>query len=270
MNLNRLPPDDRFSLKEYYCLLTHSQPFILLLILPYSFSLSSSAPPFGCHFFEFMILSFMSHNKNGGTYMLKLIVWIQNFLNKIRRDRISAYSGQSAYFIILSALPFILFLLTLVQHLPFTLEMIKDSIFLVIPEPYAPTVTAIFNDIHVESGTTLLSVSVIMTIWTAGKGIMAISGGLNSVQQVEENRPYLILRIKAAVYTLLFAVMIIFTVLVLVFGNRIYLWLQSFMPNTRIAIITASLIRNLLMALLPSLFTFLCLHCFINSFRQNA
>ena len=163
--------------------------------------------------------------------MLKLIVWIQNFLNKIRRDRISAYSGQSAYFIILSALPFILFLLTLVQHLPFTLEMIKDSIYLVIPEPYAPTVTAIFNDIHVESGTTLLSVSVIMTIWTAGKGIMAISGGLNSVQQVEENRPYLILRIKAAVYTLLFAVMIIFTVLVLVFGNRIYLWLQSFMPN---------------------------------------
>ena len=163
--------------------------------------------------------------------MLKLIVWIQNFLNKIRRDRISAYSGQSAYFIILSALPFILFLLTLVQHLPFTLEMIKDSIYLVIPEAYAPTVTAIFNDIHVESGTTLLSVSVIMTIWTAGKGIMAISGGLNSVQQVEENRPYLILRIKAAVYTLLFAVMIIFTVLVLVFGNRIYLWLQSFMPN---------------------------------------
>ena len=45
--------------------------------------------------------------------MLKLIDWVQNLLKKIRKDRLAAYSGQSAYFIILSFLPFLLFLLTL-------------------------------------------------------------------------------------------------------------------------------------------------------------
>lgn len=163
--------------------------------------------------------------------MLKLIDWIQNLLTKIRKDRLAAYSGQSAYFIILSFLPFLLFLLTLVQHLPIDMEAMMDAIFLVIPRSYETTVAAILNDIHVESGATILSVSVIITIWTAGKGIMALSDGLNSVQGIEENRNYFILRLKAALYTLLFAIVIIFTVIVLVFGNRIYSWLRTAIPN---------------------------------------
>ena len=163
--------------------------------------------------------------------MLKVIVWVQNILKKIRRDRLAAYSGQSAYFIILSFLPFLLFLLTLIQHLPFDTEALLDTVFLVIPRSYESTVTAILNDIHVESGATILSVSVIITIWTAGKGIMALSDGLNSVQEIEENRNYFILRLKAALYTLLFAIVIIFTIIVLVFGNRIYFWLRTAMPG---------------------------------------
>lgn len=163
--------------------------------------------------------------------MLKLIDWVQNLLKKIRKDRLAAYSGQSAYFIILSFLPFLLFLLTLIQHLPIDMENMMDAIFLVIPRSYETTVAAILNDIHVESGATILSVSVIITIWTAGKGIMALSDGLNSVQEIEENRNYFILRLKAALYTLLFAIVIIFTVIVLVFGNRIYSWLRTAIPN---------------------------------------
>jgi membrane protein len=163
--------------------------------------------------------------------MLKIIVWVQNILNKIRKDRLGAYAGQSAYFIILSALPFILFLLTLIQHLPIDMEGLMNAIFLVIPRSYESAVDALINDIQVESGATILSLSVIITIWTAGKGIMAISNGLNSVQGIEENRNYFILRLKAALYTLLFAIVIIFTVLVLVFGNRIYSWLRAAVPT---------------------------------------
>ena len=163
--------------------------------------------------------------------MLKLIDWVQNLLKKIRKDRLAAYSGQSAYFIILSFLPFLLFLLTLLHHLPSDMVTMLDGIFLVIPRSSETTVAAILNDIHVESGATILSVSVIITIWTAGKGIMALSDGLNSVQEIEENRNYFILRLKAALYTLLFAIVIIFTVIVLVFGNRIYSWLRTAIPN---------------------------------------
>lgn len=163
--------------------------------------------------------------------MLKLIVWIQNILKKIRKDHLAAYSGQSAYFLILSALPFVLFLLTLFQHLPIDIRALMDGIALITPEKYMPTVEAVLNDIHVESGSTIMSLSVIITIWTAAKGIMAITEGLNSVREIEEDRNYFLLRFKAACYTLLFAAVIIFTVFVLVFGNRIYSWLRITFPG---------------------------------------
>lgn len=163
--------------------------------------------------------------------MLKVIVWIQNMLKKVRRHHLAAYSGQSAYFLILSALPFALFLLTLFQYLPIDTQALLDGIALIIPGKYMPAAEAVLNDIHVASGSTIMSLSVVITIWTAAKGIMAITEGLNSVREIEEHRNYFLLRFKAACYTLLFAAVIIFTVFVLVFGNQIYSWIRTVFPS---------------------------------------
>lgn len=167
----------------------------------------------------------------GGNVMLKVIVWIQNMLKKVRRHHLAAYSGQSAYFLILSALPFALFLLTLFQYLPINTQALLDGIALIIPGKYMPAAEAVLNDIHVASGSTIMSLSVVITIWTAAKGIMAITEGLNSVREIEEHRNYFLLRFKAACYTLLFAAVIIFTVFVLVFGNQIYSWIRTVFPS---------------------------------------
>ena len=167
----------------------------------------------------------------GGNVMLKVIVWIQNMLKKVRRHHLAAYSGQSAYFLILSALPFALFLLTLFQYLPIDTQALLDGIALIIPGKYMPATEAVLNDIHVASGSTIMSLSVVITIWTAAKGIMAITEGLNSVREIEEHRNYFLLRFKAACYTLLFAAVIIFTVFVLVFGNQIYSWIRTVFPS---------------------------------------
>lgn len=163
--------------------------------------------------------------------MLKVIVWIQNMLKKVRRHHLAAYSGQPAYFLILSALPFALFLLTLFQYLPIDTQALLDGIALIIPGKYMPAAEAVLNDIHVASGSTIMSLSVVITIWTAAKGIMAITEGLNSVREIEEHRNYFLLRFKAACYTLLFAAVIIFTVFVLVFGNQIYSWIRTVFPS---------------------------------------
>lgn len=167
----------------------------------------------------------------GGNVMLKVIVWIQNMLKKVRRHHLAAYSGQSAYFLILSALPFALFLLTLFQYLPIDTQALLDGIALIIPGKYMPAAEAVLNDIHVASGSTIMSLSVVITIWTAAKGIMAITEGLNSVREIEEHRNYFLLRFKVACYTLLFAAVIIFTVFVLVFGNQIYSWIRTVFPS---------------------------------------
>lgn len=59
---------------------------------------------------------------------------------------------------------------------------------------------------------------------------MAIARGLNAVNDIDESRNYFILRILATIYTLLFAIMILFTLAFLVFGNRLYLLIVSYFP----------------------------------------
>ena len=147
---------------------------------------------------------------------------IHKIIHKLRHDHVSAYAGQSAYFTVLSVIPFLLFLLTLIQHLPIELKDILDTLYYIIPESYEPLIQSVFYDIHVESGKALLSVSLIITIWTAGKGTLVLSNGLNTIYDLEDDRNYFELRIKAMLYTILFALVIVFTMLFLVFGNRIY------------------------------------------------
>jgi len=62
---------------------------------------------------------------------------------------------------------------------------------------------------------------------------LAIVKGLNSVYGIKETRSYLKLRLISSVYTLIFAVMLIITLTILVFGNRLYVWIESKIPILR-------------------------------------
>ena len=54
--------------------------------------------------------------------------------------------------------------------------------------------------------------------------------GLNSVYEINETRHFLHLRVIAALYTLIFAVMVITTMILFVFGNRLYFWIEQKFP----------------------------------------
>ena len=162
--------------------------------------------------------------------MLRLIVWVRNVLKKIRHDHVSAFAAQSAYFLILSAIPFIIFLLTLLRFLPIGMDGLLEGLALIIPSKYYATAVTVFESIYQSSSTTLLSFSIITVIWSAGKGIMALANGLNAVNEIDETRSYVRIRLKAACYTVLFAILIIFTLTFLVFGNQIFTWLVGQFP----------------------------------------
>ena len=162
--------------------------------------------------------------------MLNLIQWIKNVTAKIRHDNVSAFAAQSAYFIILSFFPFIMFVMTLIRFLPIDIDALVNAVISIIPSSSVSTVSWLLNEAMDKSSGTLLSLTIITLLWTAGKGIMAIARGLNAVNDIDESRNYFILRILATIYTLLFAIMILFTLAFLVFGNRLYLLIVSYFP----------------------------------------
>ena len=57
-----------------------------------------------------------------------------------------------------------------------------------------------------------------------------MTDGLNSVNDLEETRNWFVLRFWAVVYTVVFLVAIVFTLLVLVFGNQLKILATQYVP----------------------------------------
>lgn len=55
--------------------------------------------------------------------MHTILRWIKGFLKKNTEDYLGAYASQAAFFIVLSAFPFCIFLLTLLRYSPLPMKI---------------------------------------------------------------------------------------------------------------------------------------------------
>ncbi|MCG5015039.1 YhjD/YihY/BrkB family envelope integrity protein, partial [Collinsella aerofaciens] len=72
--------------------------------------------------------------------------------------------------------------------------------------------------------------TIIVALWSAGKGVLALTTGLNCVYDCKETRNYIILRIRATFYTVAFIIVIIFLLVLSVFGNTLNLFVTEHYP----------------------------------------
>jgi len=154
------------------------------------------------------------------------------FFRKIRDEHISAFSAQAAFFIIISFFPFIMLLLSMIKYTSIEESDMLKLFTQIFPTAVNPFMVTIIDQIyHTRNTGTLISLTAITTLWSAGKGFLAIMKGLNAVYDIEETRHYLLLRLIAAFYTLAFAVTIIMTMGLFVFGNRLFFWIRQKLPS---------------------------------------
>lgn len=150
---------------------------------------------------------------------------------KVRDDYVAAFSAQAALFTIISFFPFVMLLLGILQYTSITRSMLMTMFTQVFPTGINSMVISVVDEIYNSSlSKTLISVTAITTLWSAGKGFLAIMKGLNSVYEIKESRNYFFVRITATIYTLIFAFMIIVTITLFVFGNQLYLWVVTKFP----------------------------------------
>lgn len=153
------------------------------------------------------------------------------FFEKMSEDHVSAFSAQAAFFLLLSVFPLLMIMLNLTRYMPFTQEDIIMLIANVVPAEFVQYITSIIADLYDKSHTTLLSVSVLVTLWSAAKGMQAIANGLDSVYECECYLGYFRWRLIGMIYTLFFIVLIVVTLCLFVFGNAIYHTLVVHFPH---------------------------------------
>lgn len=186
--------------------------------------------------------------------LVSLYKIIRAFNRKIKDDNISAYSAQAAFYVIISFFPFFMLLLTLVQYLPITRDTLESTIIQIFPQSINNLVIGIVGEIYATASGTLISITAISALWSASRGILSIVKGLNSAYGIKESRNYLKLRFISAVYTFIFAIMLVVTILILVFGNQLSLWIMNRVPIlSELALIIIS-IRTIVGLLILTLF----------------
>ena len=126
----------------------------------------------------------------------------KTYLDKCGRDNIGAYAAQTAYFMIMSSIPFLMLLFWIASYVPSINEYINELIYEVIPDSFAPMVNKILAMI-MDAPIGAISLSAIMAVWASGKAFQNLMVGLNQVNKIEETRGWLARRIRAIFYTLI-------------------------------------------------------------------
>lgn len=157
------------------------------------------------------------------------VKFIQGFVDNMGKKHMSAYAAQAAYFIILSFIPFMLLLMTSIKYTPLTREEVINVVMQVCPESFEGFIRGIVWEVYAKS-LGVVPISALIALWSAGKGIQALTNGFNSIYQVQETRNFFVTRVRSVVYTLVFVIAIILTLILQVFGNSLQRELSSRFP----------------------------------------
>ena len=159
----------------------------------------------------------------------KLFKEIINLIQKIPEHHVAAYAAQSAFFFILSLIPIILLLVTLVQYTPVTKADVMTAVLQIFPATINTMLTSIVNQVYNQS-MGIIPVTILVALWSAGKGVLALATALNTMFGCPETRNYIYIRLRATVYTVLFIMMLMVMLVVAVFGNTLQDFLIDHVP----------------------------------------
>lgn len=161
--------------------------------------------------------------------MIRLIAAMLDMKRDMERSHVSAYAAQSAYFIMLSFLPLIILLLSLIQFTGIGKADLYGLVQSFVPLGFQSWLIGIADEMYSRTLATV-SISVLVTVWSAGKSFMALNRGMNAICKVEKNPNYLLMRLRGAVFAVLFVVLIVATLVLVVFGNSIHGLIETYLP----------------------------------------
>jgi len=130
-----------------------------------------------------------------------------------KRSHLDSHSAAAAFFMFVSIIPTIILIIALIPYTPLTADGILEALELVLPDRLDSYAVDIVKQLTNRS-ITLVSVSAIVALWSAARGVLTIKQGINEIHGVTETRNFLILRINAAFYTLILIVCFIAMVII--------------------------------------------------------
>ncbi|KIO68773.1 hypothetical protein B4065_1332 [Caldibacillus thermoamylovorans] len=157
----------------------------------------------------------------------KSINWVLDLYRRIIRHDSLGYSAQLAYFFLLSLFPLLITMFSLLPYLPLKTEDIMYFI-----SDFAPGETITFIDSTLDTllekhNGGILSFGIIATLWAASNGMNAIIRAMNMAYEIDDDRPFFIVRGLSVLLTIVMIAVFIIALLLPVFGKHIGIYISS-------------------------------------------
>lgn len=150
----------------------------------------------------------------------KIFTKVQTILDVFQEHRLNAAAAHAAFFIILSFIPCVILLFSLLQFTSIDKVTITVMIQKMLPREMQTFFAGIIRDAYNRTASTV-SLSALATVWSAGRGMMALTQGLQWIAGIKESRNYFAVRFRATLYTVVMLLSIIVFLLLGVFGNTL-------------------------------------------------
>jgi membrane protein len=149
--------------------------------------------------------------------------------SEIQDDNVMGYAAQLAYYLLFSLFPFFLFLTALIGYIPVPnlLDRIMELLGQVLPSNALTLVQDNVRQVVTNQRGGLLSLGIVLALWSASAAMSAIMDALNRAYGVSEGRPFWKSKGVALLLTVGFTIFLVASMVLLIFGPQIGGWVAE-------------------------------------------
>ena len=142
---------------------------------------------------------------------------------------IGTYASSIAFFFFLSFIPILIIAVRLVPMFGMSEEVVVRIVTRIAPDIASNLLEVVTREI-MSISRRILPISLVVLVWAASQGTIALVYGLDKVYNIEEHRNYFVICLFSILYTIAMLILVAFLIF-LIFGNAVSRYLNDLFPE---------------------------------------
>ena len=164
---------------------------------------------------------------------MKLILLISSIAKRFSRDDMTNHASSVSFWLLISAIPFLMLIITVISLVPgLDRESVTQIIYSALPDMQLlhELVDSVLSNIYVDNSGTLISLSAILTLWSASSGVYRLETAIKKACGSSHHMGYLRRRAASLVYTIFFILALVLSLALVVLGSALGSMLIAHFP----------------------------------------
>ncbi len=146
---------------------------------------------------------------------------VKSLIIRFSEHNVSQTGGQIAYFFLLSIFPFVVFVNSLIGYMNFSKEEVVRSLSEIFPVQVAEVMGEYVEYVsEIGNNTGVISVAVLITLFSASKSIRALSVSVNRAYGIKKKRKFIVSVVLSMVLTFMLGITIVASLAIVSVGRK--------------------------------------------------